>query len=134
MSFFYRKTINISPRNHIILMVIFLLATFFALYSLGKQVMVLHDREIKYFIKKETNGIIVGINDQGRSGCSITVRTKKAFYVMPYQALDNEAHDLVVQMGDSISKAANSRDVTFYRKERGVYKKYWSYRVKTYTD
>jgi hypothetical protein len=67
MSIFYRKTINISPRNHILLMVIFLPATFFALYSLGKQIMVLHDREINYFIKKETNGRIVGINDQGKT-------------------------------------------------------------------
>lgn len=115
-------------------MVIFLPATFFALYSLGKQIMVLHDREINYFIKKETNGRIVGINDQGKSGCSITIRTKKAFYVMPYQALRGEDRNVKVHMGDSISKAANSRDVTFYRKERGVYKKYWSYRVKTYND
>ncbi len=134
MSFFFRKTIKIPLVYNIILLVLFYPIGFFIIYSLGKQVMVLHDREIKYFIKKETNGIIVGIDDQGRNGCSITVRTKKAFYVMPYQALDNEAHDLVVQMGDSISKAANSRDVTFYRKEKGVHKKYWSLRVQTYTD
>lgn len=95
---------------------------------------VLLDREINYFIKKETNGTVVGFQSNGRGSYSISIRTKKAYYIMPHQQLMDDSGNVRVQMGDSISKAANSRDVAFYRKERGVYKKYWSLRVQTYTD
>lgn len=78
------------------------------------------------FQKKEAYGKIVRLKDLTRGIYAIELSSK---IHLPNLRIGWEIEKYNIQVGDSVSKEANSKMMIFYKFENGVYKKYYEYEI-----
>ncbi len=87
--------------------------------------------KIKDFIEKEVKGRIISLKDINRGRYEISIKT---FNDTINQSLGIAWHieKYNIQVGDSVSKEANSRIMIFYRTKGGKFKEYLKYEIYDY--
>lgn len=87
------------------------------------------DKEIRLLSKTEIKGTIQVLKDTGRGTCYIEI--KEADKVIKQHALSIawEVEKYGIQVGDSVSKEANSPTTTFYRCKNGGCNKICTYEL-----
>lgn len=90
-----------------------------------------HKEKIKIFIGKEVKGRIIALKDINRGSYIISIKT---FNDTINQSLGIAWHieKYNIQVGDSVSKEANSRIMIFYRTKGGKFKEYLKYEIYDY--
>jgi len=84
-----------------------------------------HNREIKELIRMELNGRINILENINRGSYNLKIGTYK-IHSLPI-AFEIEKYN--IQIGDSVSKEANSRIIKFYKNKNGVFEKYCEYNI-----
>lgn len=76
------------------------------------------------FFKQEVNGILIRSKDIYRGMFKLTIRQHHTEEEVTYSlSISKFLRDYNIQIGDSISKDANSRTIEFFRKSNGTFSK-----------
>lgn len=113
---------------------IILISIFFALILIGSIIFIAnnqirHNKELKLFISKGIYGSITKLNDLSRGTYSIEIKQDNFIYETPSLPIAWEIKEYNIQVGDSISKEANSKAITFYKVKNSSYKKCCEYEM-----
>jgi|GEM_PF-2091856 hypothetical protein len=119
-----KEQIEMSPKYISILISIFLLIVVFSFLFFIKKNKT-HNREIKELIRMELNGRINILENINRGSYNLKIGTYK-IHSLPI-AFEIEKYN--IQIGDSVSKEANSRIIKFYKNKNGVFEKYCEYNI-----
>ena len=88
-----------------------------------------YKEELNSLIAKEINGHIVALKDENRGSYYIEIETLKETYKIHSLPIAWEIKEYNIQVGDSISKEANSKTMIFYKLKDGIYKECCKYKI-----
>jgi hypothetical protein len=85
--------------------------------------------EMDNLIKKDFNGHLISLNDEGRGSYFLEIETKNENVTIHSLPIAWEIAEYRIQVGDSVSKSSNSKFIFFYRLRNGVYIKYCEFEI-----
>ncbi|GIV44992.1 MAG: hypothetical protein KatS3mg035_2115 [Bacteroidia bacterium] len=116
------------PKKYIVLLIVIYVSIFISGIVFFTRKYLEYKEEIKVFIGKEVKGRIIALKDEGRGHYEISIKT---FNDTINQSLGIAWHieNYDIQVGDSVSKEANSRIMIFYRTKGETFKEYLKYEI-----
>lgn len=91
--------------------------------------MIEHKKRIDFLISREINGIITDSKDESRGSAYLEVKTENDTYQMHSLPLSRRIKINNIQLGDSISKEANSNIMIFYKRKNGEFLECFKYEM-----
>lgn len=88
-----------------------------------------YEDELNSLIAKEVNGSIIALKDKGRGTYYLEIKTLSGVFEISSLPIAWEVEKYNIQVGDSLSKKANSKKMFFYKKKNGIYIKYCDYEI-----
>ena len=119
-----KEQIQISSKYIFVLVTIFILIVITAFLFFRKNYLS-HKKEIMELISKEIKGEISDLKNENRGSYYIKIKNYK-IHSLPI-AFEIEKYN--IQVGDSVSKKANSNIMTFYKNNNGTFKKCCDYKI-----
>ena len=107
-----------------VLYAIFLVVLVFAFLFFRKNY-VAHKREKKELINKELKGKIIHLENMNRGSYDLKINN----YEIRSLEIGFEVQKYNIQIGDSVSKEANSNIMTFYKNRNGIFEEYCKYEI-----
>lgn len=81
-----------------------------------------YNKMVDDYQEKEIKGLIINLKEEGRGDHLLEINDKVSNKVLKYSLpVSWEIKEYGIQNGDSVSKEANSKTITFYKNEGGVY-------------
>jgi hypothetical protein len=77
----------------------------------------------------EINGVIQSLKDEGRGSYFLEIKTEKELLKIHSLPVAWEVKNYNIQIGDSVSKKANSRVMIFYKLKDGTMKKACTFEI-----
>lgn len=111
-----------SPK-YIILMVCVFVSIIVIAFLFFRKNYIKYNDEIKVLITKEIKGTIKDFNNESRGSYYIEIKTEKENFKIHSLPIAWEIKEYGIQIGDNVSKEENSKTITFYKLQNGVYKK-----------
>ena len=88
-----------------------------------------HKNVIAEIINKEIHGKIQGLRNENRGSYYVEISTLNGDIKIHSLPIAWEIEEYNIQIGDSVSKEANSKLMTFYKFKDGAYKKCCEYEI-----
>ncbi len=88
-----------------------------------------HEKEITGVIRKEIQGKIKDLKNENRGSYYVAISTLKEDIKIHSLPIAWEIEKYNIQVGDSVSKEANSKLMTFYKFKIGAYEKCCTYEI-----
>ncbi len=120
------------PKKYIVLLIVIYVSIFISGIVFFTRKYLEHKEKIKIFIGKEVKGRIIALKDAGRGDYYIEIKTLKDTFKIHGLPIAWHIENYNIQVGDSVSKEANSRIMIFYRTKGGKIKEYLKYEIYDY--
>jgi hypothetical protein len=117
-----REEINL-PAKYIVLIVLVFISVVIGSVVFFTRNYLNNKEELSFLVGKEIKGRVVALNDENRGSYYIEIKTREETYKIHSLPIAWEIKEYNIQVGDSISKEANSKTITFYKVKNGVYEK-----------
>jgi hypothetical protein len=117
-----KEEFKISKKNLIVLFSILAILVLIAVFVLSKNYLN-YRANTNALIGQQINGIIKSMKDQSRGSYFLEIQTEKEIISVHSLPVAWEVKKYNIQVGDSISKEANSRIMKFYKSRNGVIEK-----------
>lgn len=85
--------------------------------------------EKDYLRMKKIDGHLITLKDEGRGSYFLEIETINDTVSIHSLPISWEIREYQIEVGDSVSKSANSKIIHFYRLQKGVYTKYCEYEI-----
>jgi len=111
------------PTKYIILIIVIFISIVIGAVVFFTRNYLSHKDELNSMIPKEIKGRIVALKDENRGSYYLEIETLKETHKIHSLPIAWEIKEYNIQVGDSISKEANSRMMLFYKLKNGIYEK-----------
>lgn len=117
------------PAKYIVLIVVVFISVVIGAVVFFTRNYLNNKEELNSLVGKEIKGRIVALKDENRGSYYIEVKTLEETYKIHSLPIAWEIKEYNIQVGDSISKEADSKAITFYKVKNGSYEKCCDYEM-----
>lgn len=121
-----REEINLPAKYIVLIVVVFISIVIGAVVFFTRNYLN-NKEELNSLVGKEIKGRIDALKDENRGSYYIEVKTLEETYKIHSLPIAWEIKEYNIQVGDSISKEADSKTITFYKVKNGSYEKCCDY-------
>lgn len=123
-----KEPLNISPKYTYMILSIFALVAIIGLsYLINRSIK--YDNDLYLLRKSEIKGTIIGLTDKGRGYCYMKIKKSEDAINQYSLSIAWEVKQYGIQIGDSVSKEANSDTMVFYKFRNSNYHKICKYKM-----
>lgn len=117
-----KEYINLPTKYNVFIVIIFISILIGAIIFFTRNYLN-HKQELNSLFGKEIKGRIVALKYENRGSYCIEIKTFKETYKIHSLPIAWEIKEYNIQFGDSLSKEANIKTITFYKVKNGSYQK-----------